>query len=86
MGWAEKAWDAFRDILRLQDKFEWLSKNVELHQAKTETLSIEVAQLKIAFTILLSQSGIKDVPKVPFSPPLVARLLSSRAFFSSIPS
>lgn len=55
MGWAEKAWDAFRDVLRLQDK--------------VETLNIEVAQLKVAVTILLSQSGIKDVPKLPFAPP-----------------
>ncbi|MDP3595964.1 MAG: hypothetical protein ABL983_02580 [Nitrospira sp.] len=69
MGWAEKAWDAFRDVLRLQDKVESLSKNIELHQAKIETLNIEVAQLKVAVSILLSQSGIKDVPKIPFSPP-----------------
>ena len=69
MGWAEKAWDAFRDVLRLQDKVESLSKYVELHQAKIETLNIEVAQLKIAVAILLSQTGIKDVPKLPFSSP-----------------
>lgn len=69
MGWAEKAWDAFRDVLRLQDKVESLSKNIEIHQAKIETLNIEVAQLKVAVSILLSQSGIKDIPKVPFSPP-----------------
>lgn len=25
MGWAEKAWDAFRDVLRLQDKVQVLS-------------------------------------------------------------
>jgi hypothetical protein len=69
MGWAEKAWDAFRDVLRLQDKVESLSQKVELQQAKVEILNIEVAQLKMAVAILLSQAGIKDVPKLPFTSP-----------------
>jgi hypothetical protein len=69
MGWAEKGWDAFRDVLRLQDKVQSLSQKVELQQGKIETLNIEVAQLRMAVAILLSQAGVKDVPKLPFAPP-----------------
>jgi peptidoglycan hydrolase CwlO-like protein len=69
MGWAEKAWDAFRDVLRLQDKVQSLSSKVDLQQTKIESLNIEVAQLKMAVTILLAQAGVKLPPKPPFDPP-----------------
>ena len=69
MGWAEKAWDAFRDVLRLQDKVQSLSSKVDLQQAKIESLNIEVAQLKMAVTILLGQAGVKLPPNPPFETP-----------------
>lgn len=69
MGWAEKAWDAFRDVIRLQDKVESLDKRVIAQQVKLETMNIELAQLQVAVSILLSQAGIQAPPKPPFSPP-----------------
>jgi hypothetical protein len=74
MGWAEKAWDAFRDVLRLQDKVQALSSKVDVQQAKLESLNIEVAQLKMAVTILLGQTGVKLPPKPPFEPPTLPGL------------
>ncbi len=69
MGWAEKAFDAFRDVLRLQDKVQSLSTRVEAQQSKIESLNLDVAQLKMAVTILLGQSGVRMPPKPPFEPP-----------------
>jgi L-rhamnose isomerase len=69
MGLGEKAWESFRDVIRLQDKVQALGQKVEHQQLKIETLNLEVAQLKVAVAILLSQAGIKDIPKLPFSPP-----------------
>ena len=60
---------AFRDVLRLQDKVQSLSSKVDLQQTKIESLNIEVAQLKMAVTILLGQAGVKLPPKPPFDPP-----------------
>ncbi len=79
MGLAEKAWDAFRDVIRLQDKVESLDKRVILQQAKIETLNIEVAQLQVAVSILLSQAGIQAPPKPPFAPPTPPALPGSSA-------
>jgi len=69
MSWAEKAWDAFRDVLRLQDKVHALDQRVALQQAKLETLNLEVAQLKIAVAILLNKAGLTVPDKPPFDPP-----------------
>lgn len=69
MGRAEKAWDAFRDVIRLQDKVEHLDTRVVFQQAKIEALNIEVAQLQVAVGILLSYSGLQAPPKLPFTPP-----------------
>lgn len=69
MGWAEKAFDAFRDVLRLQDKVQSLTSKVDQQQTKIESLNIEVAQLRMAVTILLSQAGVPLPPKPPFEPP-----------------
>jgi hypothetical protein len=69
MGWAEQAWDAFHDAIRLQDKVEHRDKRVVFQQAKIEALNIEVAQLQVAVGILLSHSGLQAPPKLPFTPP-----------------
>jgi hypothetical protein len=69
MGWSERIWDAFRDVLRLQDKVIGVAAQLQDQQRRLETLSIEVAQLKMAVAILLSQQGIKELPKIPIDSP-----------------
>lgn len=69
MSWTEKAFDAFRDVLRLQDKIQGIDQRVMTQQAKVESLSIEVAQLKVAVTILLNQAGLTPPHRPPFDPP-----------------
>lgn len=69
MSWGEKVFDAFRDVLRLQDKIQGMDQRVALQQAKIEALSLEVAQLKIAVTILLNQAGLTPPHRPPFDQP-----------------
>ncbi len=69
MGWSERIWEAFRDVLRLQDKVHAVAGQLQEQQRRIELLSIEVAQLKMAVAILLSQQGIKELPKLPIEPP-----------------
>jgi hypothetical protein len=69
MGWTEKAWEAFREVLRLQDKVNSVSRQLEAQQRRIETLSIEVAQLRMAVAILMNNRGIKELPKLPFEAP-----------------
>ncbi len=69
MGWTEKVWEAFRDVLRLQDKVNSVSGQLEAQQRRIEKLTIEVAQLRMAVAILMNDRGIKELPKLPFDPP-----------------
>ena len=69
MGWSERIWDAFRDVLRLQDKVNGAAGQLHEQQRRIETLSIEVAQLKMAVAILLGQQGVKELPKLPIEAP-----------------
>jgi hypothetical protein len=69
MGWGEEMWAAFRDVLRLQDKVQSVAAQLGEQQRRIETMSLDVAQLKMAVAILLSQQGIKDLPKLPFEAP-----------------
>lgn len=69
MGWTEKAWEAFREVLRLQDKVNSVSGQLEAQQRRIEKLAIEVAQLRMAVAILMNDRGIKELPKLPFDPP-----------------
>ena len=61
----EKVWDAFREILRLQDKVNSVSGQMTEQQRRIENLTIEVAQLRVAVSILLSDRGKKELPKLP---------------------
>ena len=69
MGWSERIWDAFRDVLRLQDKVHAVAGQLQDQQRRLEMLSIEVAQLKMAVAILLGQQGVKELPKLPMDTP-----------------
>lgn len=65
MSWTEKAWEAFRDVLRLQDKVNGVSLQLKEQQTRIESLSIEVAELRMAVAILMSERGIKELPRLP---------------------
>jgi hypothetical protein len=65
MSWTEKAWEAFREVLRLQDKVNGVSVQLKEQQTRIESLSIEVAELRMAVSILMSERGIKDLPRLP---------------------
>jgi len=69
MGWAEQACDAFRDVLRLQDKVQSLNSKVDLQQTTIAYLNLEVAPLRMAVMILLGQAGIPIPATPPFEPP-----------------
>ena len=68
MGWTDKAWEAFREVLRLQDKVTAVSGQLSEQQRRIENLTIEVAQLRMAVVILMNDRGIKELPKLPFGP------------------
>jgi len=61
----EKVWEAFREILRLQDKVSAVSGQLIEQQRRIGNLTIEVAQLKVAVSILMSDRGIKELPRLP---------------------
>ncbi|RPI46891.1 MAG: hypothetical protein EHM59_06160 [Betaproteobacteria bacterium] len=65
MSWTEKAWDAFREVLRLQDKVNAVGVQLKEQQTRIESLSIEVAELRMAVAILMGERGIKDLPRLP---------------------
>jgi hypothetical protein len=65
MSWTEKAWEAFREVLRLQDKVNGVSVQLKEQQTRIESLSIEVAELRMAVSILMSERGIKELPRLP---------------------
>lgn len=69
MSGSGNVWDAFRDVLRLQEKVERLDTRVVSQQANVERVNMDVAQLKMTVTILLSQAGVTPPPKPPFDPP-----------------
>lgn len=61
----EKVWEAFREILRFQDKVRAVSGQLIEQQRRIGNLTIEVAQLKVAVSILMSDRGIKELPRLP---------------------
>jgi hypothetical protein len=61
----ERVWEAFREVLRLQDKVNAVSGQMIVRQRRIENLTIEVAQLKVAISILMSDRGIKELPRLP---------------------
>lgn len=65
MAWAEKVWEAFREVLRLQDKVNSVSGQLREQQRRIEALTIEVAQLRMAVAILMSERGVKELPRLP---------------------
>lgn len=65
MAWTEKVWEAFREVLRLQDKVTAVGSQLQDQQRRIEALTIEVAQLKVAVAILLGERGIKEMPRLP---------------------
>lgn len=67
MSWTEKAWEAFREVLRLQDKVNAVGVQLKDQQTRIESLSIEVAELRMAVAILMGERGIKDLPRLPRS-------------------
>lgn len=66
---AERVWDAFRDVLRLQDKVNALSTQVTDQQRRIENVIVEIAQLRVAVSIRMSDRGVKDLPRIPVDPP-----------------
>lgn len=65
MSMVEKVWEAFREVLRLQDKVHAISSQMVEQQRRIENLTIEVAQLKVAVSILMGDRGIKELPRLP---------------------
>jgi hypothetical protein len=65
MSRTEKVWEAFREVLRLQDKVHGVSVQLREQQTRIESLSIEVAELRMAVAILMSERGIKELPRLP---------------------
>lgn len=65
MSLTEKAWESFRDVLRRQDKVNGVSFQLNEQQTRIESLSIEVAELRMAVAILMSERGIKELPRLP---------------------
>lgn len=65
MGITDKAWGAFRDVLRLQDCVIALSDQAKEQQSKIEKLSIEMAQLQFAVRYMMHNQGIKELPRLP---------------------
>lgn len=61
---AEKVWDALTTVLRMNDKIVSMSGQMKEQQQKIETLTIEVAELKMAVRVLLASQGIKQLPKI----------------------
>lgn len=68
MSWSEKAWEAFREVLRLQDKVNAVGVQLREQQTRIESLSIEVAELRMAVAILMSDRGMKELPRLPVDP------------------
>ena len=58
----EKVWEAFREVLRLQDKVNAVSGQITEQQRRIENLAIEVAQFRVAVSILMSDRGINELP------------------------
>lgn len=65
MGWTEKVWEAFREVLRLQDKVNSVAVQLQEQQRRIEALTLETAQLRVAVAILMNDRGIKGMPKLP---------------------
>lgn len=65
MSWSEKAWEAFREVLRLQDKVNAAGVQLKEQQVRLESLTIEVAGLRMAVAILMSDRGIRELPRLP---------------------
>lgn len=65
MGITDKAWEAFRDVLRLQDRVILLSEQLKNQQSKIEKLSIEMAQLQFVVRYLMMNQGVKELPRLP---------------------
>lgn len=61
----EKVWDAFREVLHLQDKVNAMSGQMTEQQRRIENLTIEVAQLRVAVSILMGDRGITELPRLP---------------------
>jgi hypothetical protein len=68
MSWSEKAWEAFREVLRLQDRVNAVGVQLKEQQTRIESLSIEVAELRMAMAILMSDRGVKELPRLPIDP------------------
>lgn len=65
MSWTEKAWEAFHEAPRLQDEVNGVSVQPEEQQTRIEAQSIEVAELRTAVAILMSERDIKELPRLP---------------------
>ena len=65
MSWTEKAWEALREVLRLQDKVNAVGTQLKEQQTRLESLSIEGAELRMAVAILMGERGIRDMPRLP---------------------
>ena len=68
MSWTEKAWDAFREVLRLQDKVNAVGVQLKEQQARIESLTIEVAELRMAVVMMMGDRGVKEWPRLPADP------------------
>ena len=69
MSWSERVWEAFREVLRLQDRVIAVGTQLKDQQSRIEGLTVEVAELRMAVAILMSDRGIKALPKLPVDPP-----------------
>ena len=68
MSWSERAWEAFREVLRLQDKVNSVGVNSRSSKARNESLTIEVAELRMAMVMLMGERGIKEWPRLAGEP------------------
>ena len=68
MSWSERAWEAFREVLRLQDKVNAVGVQLKEQQGRIESLTIEVAELRMAMVMMMGERGIKEWPRLPAGP------------------
>jgi hypothetical protein len=68
MSWSERAWEAFREVLRLQDKVNAVGVQLKEQQGRIESLTIEVAELRMAMVMLMGERGVKEWPRLPREP------------------
>lgn len=65
MGLTERAWDAFANTIKLNDKVEQLNATVAKPQSHIEDLNAHVIRLEAALEFALRMQRSRHLPKPP---------------------